>query len=178
MTALKDGGWLVTWHANHPGESRFDIYAQRYDATGNRVGSETQVNTNTLDVQYIPAVTALNDGGWLVSWSSFIAGNGDDIYFQRYNANGQAVGGETLVINNPHFATQSQSFSDVTALADGGWVVTWEAGGEQDGSVWLSMPSATTPRAKPSVAKPWSTPPLTAIRFPPKSRLWKTAAGQ
>jgi len=41
----------------------------------------------------------------------------------------------SIVINNPSFATQSQSFSDVTALADGGWVVTWEAGGEQDGSV-------------------------------------------
>ncbi|CAI8806329.1 beta strand repeat-containing protein [Pseudomonas sp. IT-P4] len=136
VTALKDGGWLVTWHATHPGESRFDIYAQRYDATGNRVGSETQVNTNTLNDQYIPAVTALNDGGWLVSWSSFsVAANGSDIYFQRYDANGQAVGGETLVINSPHYATQSQSFSDVTALADGGWVVTWEAGGEQDGSV-------------------------------------------
>ncbi|MDF9906502.1 UNVERIFIED_ORG: Ca2+-binding RTX toxin-like protein [Pseudomonas reinekei] len=133
VTALKDGGWLVTWHATHPGESRFDIYAQRYDATGNRVGSETQVNTNTLDIQYIPAVTALNDGGWLVSWSSFRAGYGDDIYFQRYNANGQAVGGETHVINSPHYATQSQSFSDVTALADGGWVVTWESGGSQDG---------------------------------------------
>ncbi|CAI8832909.1 serralysin [Pseudomonas sp. IT-P258] len=136
VTALKNGGWLVTWHATHPGESRFDIYAQRYDATGNRVGSETQVNTNTLNDQYIPAVTALNDGGWLVSWSSFsVAANGSDIYFQRYDANGQAVGGETLVINSPHYATQSQSFSDVTALADGGWVVTWEAGGEQDGSV-------------------------------------------
>lgn len=135
VTALKDGGWLVTWHATHPGESRFDIYAQRYDATGNRVGSETQVNTNTLDVQYIPAVTGLNDGGWLVSWSSSsVAANGSDIYFQRYNANGEAVGGETLVINSPHYATQSQSYSDVTALADGGWVVTWESGGEQDGS--------------------------------------------
>ncbi|MGF6200135.1 beta strand repeat-containing protein [Pseudomonas laurylsulfatiphila] len=135
VTALKDGGWLVTWHATHPGESRFDVYAQRYDATGNRVGSETQVNTNTLNDQYFPAVTALNDGGWLVSWSSFsVAANGSDIYFQRYDANGQAVGGETHVINSPHYATQSQSFSDVTALADGGWVVTWEAGGEQDGS--------------------------------------------
>ena len=134
VTALKDGGWLVTWHATHPGENRFDIYAQRYDATGNRVGSETQVNTNSLDVQYIPAVTALNDGGWLVSWSSFRAGYGDDIYFQRYNANGQAVGGETLVINSPHFVTQSQSFSDVTALADGGWVVTWQSYGEDGDS--------------------------------------------
>ena len=133
VTALKDGGWLVTWHATHPGENRFDIYAQRYDATGNRVGSETQVNTNTLDLQYLPAVTALNDGGWLVSWSSFSRGTGEDIYFQRYNANGEAVGGETLV-NSPDYDTQSQSFSDVTALADGGWVVTWEAGGEQDGS--------------------------------------------
>jgi Ca2+-binding RTX toxin-like protein len=135
VTALKDGGWLVTWHATHPGDNLFDIYAQRYDATGNRVGSETQVNTNTLNDQYFPAVTALNDGGWLVSWSSFsVAANGSDIYFQRYNANGQAVGGETHVINSPDYATQSQSFSDVTALADGGWVVTWEAGGAQDGS--------------------------------------------
>ncbi|MGH8350337.1 MAG: beta strand repeat-containing protein, partial [Pseudomonas sp.] len=132
VTALKDGGWLVTWHANHPGDNRFDIYAQRYDATGNRVGSETQVNTHSLDVQYIPAVTALNDGGWLVSWSSFSTGNGDDIHFQRYSANGQAVGGETLV-NSLHYANQSQSISDVTALADGGWVVTWESGGSQDG---------------------------------------------
>lgn len=57
------------------------------------MGEETQVNTYTTGDQTYPEVTALADGGWVVTWAS----NGQDgdfqgIYQQRYDAQGQVCG--------------------------------------------------------------------------------------
>ena len=43
---------------------------QRYDASGNAVGSEFQVNTYTPGDQMLSIVTALSDGGFVVAYQS------------------------------------------------------------------------------------------------------------
>jgi hypothetical protein len=75
VAALSDGGYVVTWGSlsqdgsafdlSSQNGSAFDIYAQRYDATGNTVGSETRVNTTTANQQFYPWVTGLSDGGYV-----------------------------------------------------------------------------------------------------------------
>lgn len=92
--------------------------------------SEFRVNTETLSPQIDPAVTHLNDGGWLVTWSSNLQdGDGYGIYAQRYAADGTATGSEFRV--NTH-TSSSQTGASVAVLADGGWLVTWQSFG-QDG---------------------------------------------
>jgi hypothetical protein len=55
--------------------------SQRYDATGNTVGSETRVSTTTADHQFYPSVAALSDGGYVVTWGSLSQdGLGYDVY--------------------------------------------------------------------------------------------------
>ncbi|WP_230534566.1 hypothetical protein [Microvirga roseola] len=131
VTALADGGWVVTWQSDAQDGSDYGIYQQRYNADGSLSGSEQRVNTYTAYAQYAPCVTALADDGWVVTWSSYGQdGSGIGVYQQRYNANGSLNGSEQRV--NTH-STNSQENPSVTVLADGGWVVTWQSHA-QDGS--------------------------------------------
>jgi len=66
-TALADGGFVVTWQSDGQDGSSYGIYAQRYDANGNTQGSEFRVNTYTSNNQSNPSITALNDGGFVLS---------------------------------------------------------------------------------------------------------------
>ena len=53
---------------------------------GNAVGSETRVNTTTESQQEHPAVAALSDGGYVVTWMS--PGRHDDIYSRTFTEEG------------------------------------------------------------------------------------------
>ncbi|NOT16046.1 MAG: hypothetical protein HOP21_10865, partial [Methylotenera sp.] len=129
ITALADGGFVVSWTSYQDG-SGAGIYAQRYNAAGQAQGAEFQVNTYTINHQEAPSITALADGGFVVSWQSYQDESGAGIYAQRYNAAGEVQGGEFRV--NTH--TFNEQFSaSITALADGGFVVSWTSDG-QDGS--------------------------------------------
>jgi Ca2+-binding RTX toxin-like protein len=123
ITALADGGWVVAWESESQDGSGYGVYQQRYAANGAVSGSEIRVNTYTTDDQDTPFVTALADGGWVVTWESDGQdGSGYGIYQQRYGSNGVASGTETHVNTSTNL---DQAISSVTALADGSWVVTW-----------------------------------------------------
>ena len=63
--------------------------------TALRSGSEFRANTYTSSDQIYSSVTALNDGGFVVTWSSEGQdGSGYGIYGQRYAADGSPVGDE------------------------------------------------------------------------------------
>ncbi len=131
VTALADGGYVVTWMSYNQDGSGWGIYAQRHDAAGHLAGGEFQVNTTTANTQYSPAVAALADGGFVVAWYSYGQdGSGTGIYAQRYNSAGYPAGGEFQV--NATIASD-QSTPAIAALRDGGFVVAWQSYG-QDGS--------------------------------------------
>jgi len=97
-----------------------------------RVGGEAQVNAFTPGDQDDAQVAALGDGGWVVVWTSAGQDAGDDgVFAQRFSADGNAVGGE-LRVNAP--GEDIQRDAAVTALADGGWVVVWEARNQDNGA--------------------------------------------
>lgn len=131
VTALADGGYLVSWTSFAQDGLGNGIYAQRYDAAGVAVGSEFRVNTYTTDDQNFAQSAALADGGFLITWSSLGQdGNGYGVYAQRYDAAGAVVGDEFRV--NTYTASR-QVYSTATSLGDGGFLVTWSSAG-QDGS--------------------------------------------
>ena len=132
VTALSNGGFVVAWASSGQDSDGLGVYAQRYDADGTALGGEFLVNTTTADDQEAPSVTALTDGGFVVTWES----NNQDgqtwgIYGQRYDADGMAQGTE-FQINQT--TDDSQYASSVTGLSEGGFVVTWRSDGNQDGS--------------------------------------------
>ena len=129
-TVFADGGFVVTWDGNGSGDTA-GIFGQRYDAGGTAVGSEFLVNTTTTGTQSASAVETLGNGDFLVVWESAGQdGSGDGIYAQRFDSDGNAVGGE-FQINDTTASDQSEPA--VTALPDGGYMVVWQSL-NQDGS--------------------------------------------
>ena len=134
ITALTGGGWVTSWISYDQDGSYWDIYQQRFDASGSAIGSEIVANTTTAGDQYNPAITALTiGGGWVTSWISYDQNGGDrDIYQQLFDASGNPIGSEvrvnTTIVND-------QIDQAITALTDGGWVTSWSSL-DQDGSYW------------------------------------------
>jgi hypothetical protein len=101
------------------------------DLTPIPTGNDVRVNTFTTGDQAEPSVAALAGGGFVVMWTSQGQdGSGYGIYGQRYAADGTRVGSEFRVNT---FTNNHQLEESVTALAGGGFVVTWSSLG-QDGS--------------------------------------------
>jgi len=130
ITALTDGGFIVSWAEDILLSPGYEIYAQRYDVSGATQGTKFQVNTHTTNDQDRPSITSLNDGGFVVVWTSDLQdGSSSGVYGQRYNAAGTPVGSEFQVNN---YTTSQQTNPSITALDNGGFVVTWQS--FQDGS--------------------------------------------
>nr|WP_256577437.1 calcium-binding protein [Pseudomonas sp. R37(2017)] len=66
----------------------------------------------------------MTNGGYLVTWAGQGTGDVNGIFCQLFNASGVKVGSETRLNTS---TTGNQSFSQVTTLADGGYVVAWES---------------------------------------------------
>jgi len=116
----------------HQDGSHYGVYGQRYDSAGNRVGNEFQVNTYTTSDQEFPSVAGVSDGGFVVTWQSYLQdGSSFGVYGQRYDSAGNRVGKEFQV---NAYTTSYQGVPSVAGLNDGGFVVTWDSE-SQDGSL-------------------------------------------
>ena len=94
---LADGGYVIAWQSKLQDGSEYGIYGQRYDASGTAVGSEFAVNTTTAGNQDNPRISALADGGFVVTWASDGQdGDARGVYARRYDADGNPVGPEVL----------------------------------------------------------------------------------
>jgi Ca2+-binding RTX toxin-like protein len=123
ITALDNGGFVITWHASSQDGSRSGVYARSYDASGVALGAEFRVNTHTANGQAGPSITALDSGGYVVVWTSInqdFMGRG--VFGQIYDASGAKQGGEFQVNTTEIY---DQYYPEVTQLAAGGFVVSW-----------------------------------------------------
>jgi hypothetical protein len=128
LTALGNSGWAITWTSlDQAGSgSGHDVYQQRYDSSGNPASSsDIQVNHDTDRSQFDPKVARLQDGGYVVTWSSFGTDGSIDVYQQRYAVNGVSAWDTDRRVNLA--TTGSQSQATVTGMEDGGWIVTWQS---------------------------------------------------
>jgi parallel beta-helix repeat protein len=131
VTALNNGGFVVTWQSEGQDGSEEGVYAQRYDSNSIRIGGEFKVNTITSNFQNDPSITTLNDGSFVITWESDGQdGNRYGIYGQRYDSNGTTLGGQFL-LNNQTIGSQNRPA--ITALSNGGFVATWNSD-SQNGS--------------------------------------------
>ena len=89
------------------------------------VGTEIQVNTTTANTQRLSAISALDGGGFVITWTNFVeVGPGDsNVYGQIFSSDGAKAGGEFLVNTAAPFAKSSTGA--VTGLAGGGFAVVW-----------------------------------------------------
>jgi hypothetical protein len=129
VAVLPDGGFVVVWDSwNQVGVGR-DVFAQRYDASGARVGGEFRVNSYTTSLQYAAAVAAGEQGNFVVVWHSSHDGDNFGVFGQAFDASGAPTGAEFRV---NAYTTGTQAAPDVAAGTDGEFVVVWRGAGTGD----------------------------------------------
>lgn len=133
VAALEGGGFVVTWHDDNSftgGDiSPPGVRAQVFAADGTPVGGEFQVNTTTSGGQGSQQITALEGGGFVITWEDWSGTGGDTsgraIRAQVFAADGTPVGEEFLV----NTTTPGHQWNpEVTALPGGGFAITWTDG--------------------------------------------------
>ncbi len=137
ITALAEGGFVVAWQdqSETAGDnSGFSVQARMFDANGLPLGPQFLVNSTTVGWQADPAIAALSDGRFVVSWNDYSQTGADRSSLaaraQLFNADGSKSGGEFLVNTT---TTGGQSSPSFTALEDGRLVAVWTDGSQTGG---------------------------------------------
>ena len=130
VAGLSNGDFVIVWKNFGQSGNLGGMYFQRYSAGGTKLGGETRVNSNGTTVQFAPSVAALENGRFVVVWTSPDDGSGSGVYMQRYDADGLPLG-KAKRCNT--FTTGNQAMPSVSALSNGGYIVAWRSSG-QDGS--------------------------------------------
>ena len=136
VTALTGGGFVVTWKSGYGQDgSDWGQFAQIFADDGTKVGPEFQVNTLTQGIQYQGTPVALADGGFVIV---YLAGTTDTlnesaVLAQRFDASGTMIG-DAIVVAAINASTANEFFTEpyATALAGGGFAVTWWGGNTPD----------------------------------------------
>ncbi|MEN8193349.1 MAG: T9SS type A sorting domain-containing protein [Bacteroidota bacterium] len=129
-----NGTFVVVWESWNQVELK-DIYLQRYDANGIKIGIETLVNNTTTNGQGRPAIKHFNNGSYIVVWESWktitdgVTNPGYDIYAKVFNSDG-SVSKDEFVVNT--YTENYQWFADVETFDDLSFAVTW-CSWDQDG---------------------------------------------
>ncbi len=128
IAALPDGRFVVTWQTNDATQDGDGsaIKARIFNADGTPVVAEFLVNSEFTTSQFSPEITALADGRFVVTWYTLDNLQDNDstaIKARLFNVDGTPVADEFLV--NSEF-DNAQLSPEVTALADGRFVVSWE----------------------------------------------------
>lgn len=123
------GNFAVVWVSNGQEGIGDSVYAQRFDAAGNKVGSEFRVNDVTHNGHDSPSIAMDAVGNFAITWSGTLDGTNREIYAKRYDAQGSLLGGEFRINTQTNL---SQTVPSIAMDADGDFAVTW-ASDSQDG---------------------------------------------
>jgi hypothetical protein len=127
-----EGSFVVSWGSFVSPIRPIEIYGQRFDASGARLGGEFRINAYTPGSQHTPAIAAHPSGDFVVAWLSLNQDGSDlGVFGRRFDATGEPLG-EEFQVNS--YTTGLQSNADVAMDAGGGFVVTWRSA-YQDGSL-------------------------------------------
>ncbi|MGF1496903.1 MAG: calcium-binding protein [Elainellaceae cyanobacterium] len=131
IAADASGNFVIVWESDDQDGSGRGIFAQRFDSSGNPIGSEFQVNGTTDGNQDNPTVAMNASGDFVVVWESDDQdGSGSGIFAQRYSATGDPAGTE-FQVNTVGAGTQ---VNPTAAMDDAGNIlIAWNSD-SQDGS--------------------------------------------
>ena len=123
------GRFVIAWERAVDNPIFDGIHARAYDASGTALGPSFAVANRSLGMYERPAVAVDDSGSFVISGQSSQTNSGSGIYFQPYDAAGNALGTPVLVNDPSTFGM----FSKVATDADGSLSLVWQTF-RQDGS--------------------------------------------
>jgi len=123
LATLSNGNFVAVYEDEFFGSTTdHDIKYGIFTKTGFPIASGAVPGANSNQLETDPDVAALRDGGFVVVWTSPVT-SVHDIRASILSSTGTTVASNILV-NTTTAATQDEA--SVVALADGGFLVTWE----------------------------------------------------
>lgn len=117
MAYFPSGNFVVTWRSDDN-----DIYAKIFDTEGVNTTGSFRVNDYTDGSQNRPFAADLPSGGGISWLSSGQDGDGNGIYAQLFDNNGEKIGPEFLVNDD---IQEDQQYPAIAVHNDGAMVITW-----------------------------------------------------
>ncbi|WP_228527064.1 cadherin-like domain-containing protein, partial [Noviherbaspirillum soli] len=128
-----NGNTVVVWTADKAEDGdRHGIFGQLFDAHGDPVGIQFQVNTSFHDEQQNAAVGMAADGSFVVTWQSRSGDLGESgwgIRAQRFDQAGNKIASE-FVVNA--LTANEQTSPAIAVAADGQFVIAWASSVNND----------------------------------------------
>ena len=118
-----DGSFVVTWSSQNQ-DGGWNICGQRYDAAGNAVGSEFQINASIASDQMYSSVAIDAHGDFAVTWSGKNPSTGDwDVFARVFQADGTP--GEEFQVNAE--SAGDQMYSRIAMDDSGAFAIVWQS---------------------------------------------------
>lgn len=119
-----NGNFIIVWRDERNGWDKPDIYCQIFDRNGNKLGGNFVVNdvNGTVWGRRPPAIGVDGNGNFIIAWSDNRNGY-SDIYCQRYNSIGTALGANFKVNDDAGINYQYDPVISVDYI--GNFVVAW-----------------------------------------------------
>ncbi len=125
------GRFVVVWMDGR-GRNAYDwnIFLQRFDSSGTRLGGNVQVTTDD-SIQWSPGLAVAGGGQFVVCWEDRRRSQWD-VYAQFYDAAGRSRGGNVLVNDDAGVAEQSMVAAGANVFGE--FLVVWSdwRGGDAD----------------------------------------------
>ena len=159
----QSGRFVVAWKGL-TAAGQADIWARRFDASGNALDAGFVVNAYTTDQQVRPSVAMDGAGNFVVAWESFTHPdpNANTCYqvrsfARRFDASAIPQGSDIPVSSN---ATQDQIEPRIALTDAGQFMVVWDSSRCGRSSVFGRVFDSTGTPAGPNIAVDTNTPPF------------------
>jgi hypothetical protein len=117
-----DGSFVTTWTSEGPYDFGLpNVWARRFDAAGQPLGSDFHVNVTTFNERESPQVAVSASGDFVIGWASW---NGEDLFdlmIRRFAQDGTPETDELPVVES---STNQYEFA-LGMAPDGSFVVLW-----------------------------------------------------
>ncbi|MBL1214301.1 MAG: hypothetical protein HND52_13160 [Ignavibacteriae bacterium] len=124
ISNLTNNNFVVCWQSKNDGDW-FGIFSQIFTESGEKVGTEFQVNTYSVEGQQNPDVIGLTNGRFVICWQGkSLWDYSTEIFAQIFKNDGSKIGGEFRVNTNE---LNYQGKPSIGALNDGKFVICWES---------------------------------------------------
>ncbi len=121
LAADSNGGFIAAG-PEHQSEATI-IVAQRFDWQGNALDEPFTVNDDAAKTKSVAAVVVNDDGDYAIVMQMTSDSVDYDVYLQRFDNQGNALGDKVLV----NATTEGAQAHAAATVVDGGFVVTWES---------------------------------------------------
>jgi len=142
VSVAEDGSFAVVWMDKRNSPYDYDIYCQRYDASGKPIGGNFRVSDEGPGVnQTSPGIDVAPDGSCVVVWSEYEGGS-YNIRYRKFGRDGTPLS-EGVIGNRPAY----RGSPDVCLFGDGSFLISWDS--DEDGNYDVYC-QRFSPSGKPS----------------------------